>query len=792
MLKNYLVVALRNLKRNRLHSSINIIGLAVGMTCCILITLFVQFELSYDRHNKNADRIYRLVVDLEANNWAISAFPLGQMLKDNFPEVEDFTRIKPMDPFLVNEATNTKLKQKVFFVDSTVFDVLDIKLLKGNSATVLSKKNSMLLTPERAEAFFGSEDPIGKTLIWANDNQPYVITGIFEPQPASSHVHMEVMVSSMDYPPMTPEYERRWSFLTSHYTYLVMNEPLDYNEFGERVSAYLDEYHEVAEDEPGNVIKLQPLTSIHLNSNRGLEIEANGNMKTIYIFSAIAFFILLIACINFMNLSTAQSLKRAKEVGIRKVAGCHKNQLIFQFLSESVVISLSALAIAILALIIAVPEFNDITGKRLELNPIENKEVILMFLGVTVFAGVVAGLYPAFFLSAFKPILIIKGTYGGKLGGQMLRKGLVVLQFAIAFMIIVGTYVVYSQLDYMLNKNMGFSREQTLVIAMPNDSIGHEVVKNELLSLSGVESGTFMLETPGNMVRTSSIWYEGSETDDGDNIYLFSGDPDLVETLGMTMLGGRYFDKSTENYYREFVINEKAVEYFGWEVDEAVGKLMQFGSRGEDPGKVVGVIKDFHFKHLNEEIDPLVMYLSDSYEGTHMALKLNSGDLSETVELINARWSELVPQHTFEYEFLDESFDALFDQEKRLGQIFGIFSILAVFISCLGLFGLTSFTVEQIKKAVAVRKVMGATVINIVALVSKDFLKLVLIGMLIAAPMAYYAMNTWLSGFAYNVGFQWIVFGYAATAGVLVAFLTISYHSLKAATTNPVRSLREQ
>ncbi|MEM9858951.1 MAG: FtsX-like permease family protein, partial [Bacteroidota bacterium] len=342
------------------------------------------------------------------------------------------------------------------------------------------------------------------------------------------------------------------------------------------------------------------------------------------------------------------------------------------------------------------------------------------------------------------------------------------------------------------NKNMGFEREQTLMVTMPGDSIGYKSVKNELLQLAGVKSASFMIEKPGKMVRTSGVWYEGAENDEGVNVYMFSGDTDLIETMGMTMKQGEYFKEGTQQFYREFVVNEKAIEYFGWKPEEAIGKLMDFGNRGDDPGKVIGVVKDFHFKHLNEEVDPLVMYLEPNYEGTLLALKLTSGDMSNTVDLIRARWSEIIPQYEFEYSFLDESFDALFDQEKRLGQIFSVFAVLAVFISCLGLFGLTSFTIEQRKKSVAVRKVLGATVVGIVGLVSKDFLKLVVLGMLIAAPVAYYAMNAWLSEFAYNVGFQWLVFIYAATASILVAFMTISYHSLKAATSNPVKSLREQ
>jgi putative ABC transport system permease protein len=553
----------------------------------------------------------------------------------------------------------------------------------------------------------------------------------------------------------------------------------------------MDKYENRAADDK-NVLKIQPLSSIHLHSNRGLEVEANGNMNTVYILSAIAFFILIIACINFMNLTTAQSLKRAREVGIRKVVGSKKSQLIFQFLSESVIISCIALVIAIALLISIIPTFNTISGKEIILNPIENGYVGLFFLVITFFVGVFAGTYPAFFLSSFKPTSVLKGSFVGHFKGQFLRKGLVVFQFAIAFVIMVGTYVVYDQLDFMLNKNMGFDREQTLIVQMPQDSVGDMMVKNEMAQLAAVKNATRILEVPGKMVRTTGIWYEGSPENKEENVYVFSGDADLINAMNMTMLKGEFFKTETKQFYKEFVINETAVKHFGWKIDEAIGKMMDFGERGKEPGRVIGVIKDFHFKHLHDAIDPLVMYLEPSFEGCFLALKLKSSSMKESVAAVEQTWKKILPQYEFQYQFLDESFDKLFDQEKRLGQLFSIFSGLAIFISCLGLFGLASFTMEQNRKSVAVRKVLGASVSNIVMMMSKDFLKLVLIGMVLAGPIAYFAMNKWLQGFAYNVGFGWIVFLYAALIGVLVAFLTVSYHSLKAAMSNPVNSLKEQ
>lgn len=791
MLKSYLLIALRSLQRNKLHAFINIVGLAIGMTCCILITLFVQFELNYDRQNKDADNLYRLVVNLEANNWAISAFPIGGILKDNFAEVEKYTRIKPSEIFVRQAERDIKNKEMVFFADSSVFDVLDVKLLKGDPSTALAEVNSMVLTAEKAKTYFGDEDPIGKTLTLLNNNTEYRITGVFEPLPSNSHVHMNMMVSSDNFEPMRPGSPQGWSYMTNHYTYLKLPAGIDHEAFAKKISEFMDKFQELTPDQPKNNLVLQPLTSIHLHSSRGLEVEANGSMNTVYIMSAVAFFILIIACINFMNLTTAQSLRRAREVGIRKVVGSKKIQLIFQFLSESVVISFVALILAVTILIMILPKFNELSGKEIIFNPLENGFVFILFGFITFFVGILAGTYPAFFLSGFKPTQVLKGNFVSGFKGQLMRKGLVVFQFAIAFVIMVGTYIIYAQLDFMLNKNMGFDREQTIVVRLPQDSIGDLTLKNEMLKVAGVQNVTRFLETPGKMVRTGGFWYEGVKDNTPENLYFFSGDTDLLVTLNMKMKTGEYFREDTQQFHREFVINETAVKHFGWKMDEAVGKLINIGQRGDDPGKVIGVIEDFHFKHLHDKIDPLVMFLEPYYEGTFMAIKVKSDNMKETMGSIESTWKTVVPQYEFEYKFLDETFDKLFDQEKRLGNLFGIFSGLAIFVSCLGLFGLASFTMEQNKKSVAVRKVMGASVSNIVLMMSKSFLKLVLIGLVIAAPIAYYAMNKWLDGFAYNVGFTWVVYVYAALAGALVTFGTVSYHSLRAATNNPVNSLRE-
>jgi putative ABC transport system permease protein len=792
MIRSYILVALRSLKRNRLHAAINIIGLSIGMACCILITLFVQFELSYDKHNDRAERIYRMVVNLGANNWAISAFPIGPLIEENFAEVEAYTRIKPSEIFVANNERDLRFKEKVFFADSSVFDVLRIKLLKGDPATALAGINSMVITPERAKIYFGEEEPVGKTLILMNDNIQYKITGVFEPLPSASHVHMDIMVSSENFGPMRPNSPQGWQFYTSHYTYLVLAPGTDPIDLEKRIATFMREFQQLGPDDDQDEVLLQAMTSIHLHSNRGLEIENNGNMNTVYIMGAIAFFILVIACINFMNLTTAQSLKRAREVGIRKVVGSKRVQLVFQFLSESVLISFIALALSVLILLLVTPTFNEISNKEIVLNPLRNGSVALLLLGITFFVGVFAGTYPAFVISNFSPTVVLKGKFISNIKGRLLRQGLVVFQFAVAFVIMVGTYVIYSQIDYMLGKDMGFDRDQVLVLTMPRDSVGDQSVKNEMQRLNGVASVTRFGEMPGYMVWTSTFWYEGVPDNEPVNLYHFTGDVDLLSTLGIALKAGSYFSETTTRYGQEFVLNETAIKRFGWTPEEAIGKQFNFGGRGDDPGKVIGVIEDFHFKHLHEKIDPLVLHLQPNYEGQFMALKINTADLSEVVGEVEKTWKALLPQYDFEFEFLDKRFEQLFDQEQRLGQLFGIFSGLAIFISCLGLFGLASFTMEESRKSVAIRKVLGASVASILVMMSRDFLKLVLIGMLIAAPLAWYAMDQWLQGFAYNAGFAWIVFVYAAAVGIAVAMLTVSYHSLRAATTNPVNSLKEQ
>ncbi|MBS1557586.1 MAG: ABC transporter permease [Bacteroidetes bacterium] len=792
MIKSYYTIAFRSLKRNKLHASINIVGLAIGMACCIFIALFVQFELGYDKQNKDADKIFRMGIDLEANRWAISAFPIGALLKDNFPEIEKFTRIKPIETLVLNSNNDVKHKEKVFYADSSVFDVLDIKLLKGSPTTALAEINSMVITEEKSKIYFGGEDPVGKTLTLPDSKTEYKITGVFSPLPSNSHVHIQIMVSSNNFEPMRPSSKQAWNYLTNHYTYLVLPKGVDYEGFAKKISAFMDKYQNITADQTPNRIKLQPLTSIHLHSNLGLEVEPNGNINTVYILSAIAFFILVIACINFMNLSTAQSLKRAREVGIRKVIGSKKSQLIVQFLSESVAISCIALVLSIVILILITPTLNSFSGKEIVLNPIENGYLILFFFVITFFVGIFGGIYPAFFLSGFQPTSVLKGSFIGNFKGQLLRKGLVVFQFAIAFVIMVGTYVVYSQLNFMQSKNLGFDREQTLILQLPKDSVGDVALKNEIAKLAAVKNVTRMLEVPGKMVRTTGIWYEGSPENKDVNMYIFSGDADLIKTMGMTMLKGEFFRPETKQFYKEFVINETALKRFGWTMDEAVGKLMDFGERGKEPGRVIGVIKDFHFKHLHDAIDPLVLYLEPNFESYFMAIKLRPGNLKESIADVEKTWKRVIPQHEFEYQFLDESFGKLFEQERKLGQLFSVFSSLALFISCLGLFGLASFTLEQSRKSVAVRKVMGASVSEIVMMMSKDFLKLVLMGMLLAAPIAYFVMNRWLQGFAYNVGFGWAVFFYATVAGLVIAFTTVSYHSMKAALSNPVENLKSE
>jgi len=794
MLKNYFKTTLRSLLRNRLYSIINIVGLSVGITSCIVLTLYVQFELSYDKHIPNADRVYRMAIDLEANNWAISYFPAGRLLQDNFPEVESFTRFKPVEPYISQNGVDNLVSEKIFYADSTVFDIMNIPLLQGTPETVFNDANSIVLTRKKAKQFFGDTDPIGKTLTTQSGEQTYMVTGIIEEPVSATHAHLEMIASSNAFAPMRPEFENGWNYLTNHYTYLRLNEHTNPIEFAETITKFIYDHLEIPEDQRTDVIRLQPVLDIHLYSDRGLEVEANGNVRNVYIFSIVAFFILLIACINFMNLTTAQSLKRAKEIGIRKVVGSKKEHLIFQFLSESVIISFIALILAFVFLTFIIPIFNEVTQKSLTIDPQENPSILMLFCGLSLFVGLISGVYPAFFLSSFSPNKVLKGKFATNITGQYVRKTLVVFQFAIAFIIIVGTYIVQDQLSFMMNKDLGFDKERLLILKMPSDSVGIATLKTELLRLPEVQSATKFAEKPGYMVRTSGLWREGIDDEQAENIYLFSGDADMMNTLDLNLKEGQFFREESERYYKEFVLNEAAVKKYGWTKEEAVGKMMDFGQRSDDPGVVIGVIEDFHFKHLESAIDPLVMFKGpdQNFEGRFLALKLSTDDLQNALEKVETTWAGFVPAHPFNYEFMDESFDKLFKQEQDLLKLFALFAGLAIFISCLGLFGLASFSIEQSKKSFAIRKVLGASTFGLLNFFSKEFLKLVGIGILVASPLAWYIMQQWLNNFAFHVSIKYHIFLVAAGSAILISVVTISFHSLKAALANPVKSLKDE
>lgn len=792
MFKNYLKSTLRNLVRNKLYSMINIVGLSVGITCCLVITLYVQFELSYDKHVPDSEKMYRMVIDLEANDWAISYFPVGRLLKENFSEVEDFTRFKPVEPYISENGVDNLVQEKIFYADSTVFDLMGIQLLEGTKESVFADANSIVLTRAKANKFFGDADPMGKTLVTHPDRQTLVVTGIIAEPEAASHAHLNMIVSSNAFTPMRPDFENGWNYLTNHYTFLKLNERTNLAEFEDQINQFVYDHLEIPEEQRNQRIRLQPLLDIHLHSDRGLEVETNGSMRNIYIWSIVGMFILLIACINFMNLTTAQSLKRAKEIGIRKVLGSRKKQLVTQFLSESVLICFISLVFSLVLLAFIIPQFNDVTDKALTMNPVENPFVLLFFSALTIVVGLISGIYPAFFLSAFAPLKVLKGKFTSNISGQLVRKVLVIFQFSIAFIIIVGSYVVNDQLSFMLNKDLGFEKDKLLVLTMPRDSIGFNTLKTEMLRLPEVKSASGFIERPGYMVRTSGIWREGIEPTESENVYMFSGDADLKETLSLTLLSGEYFREESERYFKEFILNETAVEKYGWTIDEAVGKRMDFGQRSDDPGIVIGVVKDFHFKHLESAIDPLVLYKAPNYEGRFMALKVASPDILSTVNKVEQVWMDFAPRYPFSYEFMDESFDALFKQEKDLLSLFSLFSGLAIFISCLGLFGLASFSIEQSKKDLAVRKVLGAPTFGLLKYFSKDFLKLVGLGVIVSTPIAWLLMDKWLENFAYQTSIQVHNFLFAALIALVISIVTISYHSLKAVLSNPVNALKDE
>jgi len=804
MFKNYVKVALRNLTRFKAYSVINITGLAVGMACCILILLYVFDELSYDRFHKNSDRIYRVAItgNLGGNDFtaAVSAPPLRNTLMNDYPEVVSATRVKNFGFPVLRYGDKVFSEERFFWVDSTFFDVFTVEFVKGNPKTALNLPESVVLTERMARKYFGNEDPIGK-LINSDNRRDYKITGVVKEFPRNSHFHFDFLASLSSYAFVD---QQGW-LNNDQYTYFLLQDDYPVERFEEKLHKIVETYAwPVVErflNVPAEELKksgaryeyfLQPLTDIHLYSNLDAEVEPNGDITYVYIFSLIAAGILLIACINFTNLSTARSANRVKEVGVRKTLGSSRQQLIKQFLTESILMSFIAVVISLIIIEIALPFFGDLVDKQLSFGLFTNIYSVPLIIVFILLVGTLAGGYPAFYLSSFNPVKVLKKETGHSGKNPWLRNSLVVVQFAVSITLFIGTVIVYNQLDYISNKKLGFNKEQIVVVKKTDDIGRHmESFRNDLKSVPGVINASNSINIFGESIGNTPYKLYG--TNDNHLMNIMLADHNFASVYGIEMAKGRFYSEEYRSDTLSIVMNETAAREFGI-LDDPIGKqIVHAHEEGEDPPvyNLVGVMKDFHYQSLHRRIEPVIIRLFNANGfGRNVSVKVSPDNIDGKLEEIKNIWHKYAGNQAFEYVFFDEEFAKLYAAEKRTSTIVTIFSVLAILIACLGLLGLAAFTTEQRTKEVGIRKILGASVPGIVILLLKDFAKCVLISNLIAWPIAYFALKRWLEDFAYRIDIEIWVFVIASLAAILIAIFTVSYQSIKAAVANPVKSLR--
>lgn len=806
MLRTYFKIALRNLKRHKLFSAINILGLAIGIATCLIIMLFVNNELSYDRYNKNADRMVRVFfqgnVQGEKLNESTVMPPVAQTLKADFPEVEDATRIRDYGKPRLAYGEKSFKDDALAFVDSNFFQVFTLPLTEGDAKTALAEPNTIVITRALAKKYFGSENPMGKVVKFKDGSfAPFKVTGVIDKVPVNSHFNFELFASMAGLPEASEP-----SWMTSNfYTYLVLPADYDYKQLEAKLPQVVEKYMgpqllqamgmTLAQfSAKGNNIGLflQPLTDIHLRSDFANDLSPAGDISYIYIFGAIALFMLLIACINFMNLSTAGASKRAREVGIRKVLGSMKMELVRQFLVESIFITAIALILAIVFMYLALPVFNDLSGQTLTLDFSDHPLLLPGLLLFVLLIGMIAGSYPAFYLSSFKPVTVLKGEFTAGKKSVRLRSGLVVFQFLISIILIVSTTVVYKQLSYIQSKKLGYNKEQVMVLPTWMLGKNSEVFRQQLLNdprVVSVSRSGFLPAGPSNN-NNFFIW-AGQNSTQLIKTLRYDVDENYIPTLGIQLLSGRNFSKDFANDSSGIILNQAAAKVLGWGENANGHIISTYTNRGEKiTYNVIGIVKDFHFRSLHERISPLVMVLAPD-PGT-MIVKLKTEDVAGLLARVKTQWAKMGAEEPLSYSFLDERFNNTYQSEQKIGLILGIFAGLTIFVACLGLFGLATFTAEQRTKEIGIRKVLGASVAQITTLLSKDFFRLVLIAILIASPIAWYAMNKWLQDFAYRITIEWWVFALAGLLAILIAVLTVSFQAIKAALANPVKSLRTE
>lgn len=800
MLKNYIKIAFRNLLKNRLFSSINIAGVTLGMACFLLLTLYVKDELSYDRHHVNADRIYRVSRTFLSKDGTTSlrlghlAPPFGPLIKEDFPEVEQAVRLLESGA-LISYGEHTFSEENVFAADQNLFRVFTFDVLAGNPENALKDPFSILFSRPMAEKYFGKENPIGKVVRLDNELN-YTVTGVFEPLPAQSHFHPAFLISfsTLNDPRVYGAEALRTNWGNNSFsTFLLVSKNADPQKIVSAFPAFQNRhiYPTASHD---SVLDLMKLTDIHLYSHLDSEIDANGDIQYVYLFSAVALFILLIACINYMNLATAKSATRAKEVGMRKAVGAARWQLVNQFLSESLILVSVSVLLALGVVVLCLPVLNSFVQKQLVIKSLLDSGFLVILICVTLFTALLAGSYPAFYLTSFQPAGILKGTLVSALRNRRLRQGLVIAQFAIAVALMISTAIVYLQMKYVRNFNLGYSKDQVIVMRMADDSSTRfESIREQLKENSAITAVGRSSRIPSGRLLDSWEAYVAK----GDSmapaqivIKSLSVDDEFIPAYKIEMAAGRNFSKEyPTDQTSGFILNETATRLLGWKNPElAIGSRFGYGAIR---GHIIGVTKDYHFESLHQKIVPVVLFNQPGRKH-QVSIHVSGNNLRKALDHLETVWKERFPEKPFEYEFLDQRFGRLYKMEETQQALFSLFAGIAILISCMGLLGLSMFMAEIRTKEIGVRKVLGASVVSLVALLSGDFLKLVLIAIAIASPVAWYGMKAWLQDFAYHTEIDVWVFVAAGLVSLVIALLTISGQSIRAALMNPVNSLRSE
>lgn len=783
MFKNYFKITLRNITRQKGYAIINILGLAIGIACFILIAFWVFDELSYDQFHEKKQRIFRVnTIAPDFGTITSSSWRLGPTMKAEYPEIENYTRVWPWARSLVKYEDKIFDEWNIYLADSSFFTIFSFSFVKGNPKTALSDRYSVVMTAATAKRYFGNEEPLGKMVYSREFDRNFKVTGVIRNIPQNSTLKFD-FVARVDLMPQ----QRLESWEFTGYTYVLLSEHLKEHDFNQKITGF---YPQFADSTLESVPFLQSLTNIHLYAD-----GTPGLIKLVYIFSMIAVFILLIACINFMNLSTARAAKYAKQVAVRKVVGAAKRQIVIQFLGESIIFSYGALIVALLLVEIILPGFNNIANKNISLFSVNTSMIILFLVGVALFTGIIAGSYPALFLSSFHPAATLKENRIPETRSRLFRHGLTIFQFTVSIILIISIQVMRDQLHYLQHKDIGINRDFVVGIANNIDlNEKFDIYKHEIMKNSAIKSMTSAQNQPVDVGNYIGVNWEGHFNEPEISMAYSTVRYDFFKTLGMKIIQGRPFSPDFRTDETEAcIINETALRQM--QLESPIGKKVYFNHPAFPESlkyvNIVGVVKDHHFRSLHETIGPFIIRMYKPYQ-SFIYFKVEPGDISKTIDYIEKVTRKFSPDFPFQYTFLDDTYNRLYDVENRMEKIYQAFAFLAIFISCLGLVGLSVFTIEQRTKEIGIRKVLGASIMNVMKLLTKDLIRWILLANLIALPVAYYAMNVWLQNYAYRININWWVFLVAGLIALLIALITVSFQTIKAALTNPVDSLRHE